>query len=321
MCTSAVWHTQGTLGPSGYTEAAESPDDGRPECSICFSSYDNVFKTPKLLDCTHTFCLECLARILAGSEEFKKQVKTPGEGDAHISCPLCRHPTTVPRSGPPALVTSREVLGSLPQHLQQEEPVSMMGRRLCYLSPMRPTCICIDVGESKPEGEAAARQEDRRRYPSGCWRLCTNWRRLLLLVMFLVLLVAVVTWPLQCMITKHTLAGCFICNRTPPTTAPPDSEPLPGIGFPLWGRSERYTHVPKALSPCGLQYDLPQDALPLHARSGFYTSHITKSPSHGPRCTVCDDIVKSVCNPQCVKSQKSCWLHLLPVIFLQWTIG
>ncbi|XP_076123903.1 RING finger protein 223-like [Alosa pseudoharengus] len=219
MPTSTVWHTQGTLGPSGYSESAESPADNQPECSICFSRYDNVFKTPKLLDCTHTFCLECLARIMVVSDDFNKPVKKPGEPGARISCPLCRHPTAVPRSGPPALLTSTEVLQCLPQHLQQEEHVSMMGRRLCYLSPQQPTRICIDIGASKPETAGEARQDGAQRAGRRCPPSCTDWRRLLMLVIFTLLLIAVVVWPLHCIVTKHSLSDCLTCN-VPPTQTP-----------------------------------------------------------------------------------------------------
>ncbi|XP_062401085.1 RING finger protein 223 [Sardina pilchardus] len=220
--TSTVWHTQGTLGPSGYSESADSPDDNQPECSICFSRYDNVFKTPKLLDCTHTFCLECLARILAVSDDFNKPVKKPGTPGAQIPCPVCRHPTAVPSSGPPALLTSREVLQSLPHHLQQEEHVSMMGRRLCYQSPQQPTHICIDIGANKPEasgeaGQGGARRAGRRG-PFSCCSVCIHWRRLLILVIFTLLLIAVVVWPLHCIVTKHSLSDCLTCRTTPTQT-------------------------------------------------------------------------------------------------------
>lgn len=226
MPVSTVWHTQGSLGRSGYRESVGSKQGDRPECSICFSSYDNVFKTPKVLDCTHTFCLECLARMLAVSDDFKKQGMKWVEDGTQISCPVCRRPTTVPRKGPPGLMTSREVLQCLPDHLQQEEEVSMDGRRLCYLSPLQPSCICIDIGATKPESRPAP-QENRGWWSRcssrlGCSVLGTDWRRLLLLIIFLTLIISVAVWPTYCIITKRTLCSCFGCSRPTPE---PTSEP------------------------------------------------------------------------------------------------
>lgn len=71
-----VWHTQGVL-PETDLEKVSS----HPECSICFNTYDNVFKTPKQLDCTHTFCLECLSRIMATSMD-PQTVKSPAPSAA-----------------------------------------------------------------------------------------------------------------------------------------------------------------------------------------------------------------------------------------------
>ncbi|KAK5889629.1 hypothetical protein CesoFtcFv8_015619 [Champsocephalus esox] len=116
------------------------------ECAICCDPYDNIFKTPKQLDCSHTFCLECLSRLAFVSLSL------------HLLCPFCRHPTTLPEQGPPALPTCREVLCKLPSHQQQEEPVWLEGVMLCYKSSTQDpssgssespsaSCIWIDIGD------------------------------------------------------------------------------------------------------------------------------------------------------------------------------
>uniref|UniRef100_A0A3B3H9S0 RING-type domain-containing protein n=1 Tax=Oryzias latipes TaxID=8090 RepID=A0A3B3H9S0_ORYLA len=96
------------------------------ECSVCCSTFDNIFRTPKLLDCTHTFCLECLSRLRTISPA--PQVLN-GESK-HLTCPICRRPTTLPPEGPPALTTNLAVLCQLPRHQQQEEPVWLEGKKL-----------------------------------------------------------------------------------------------------------------------------------------------------------------------------------------------
>ncbi|XP_041129086.1 RING finger protein 223-like [Polyodon spathula] len=192
-----VWHTGSSLGE----DAEKSPD--QPECSICFNSYDNIFKTPKVLECTHTFCLECLARLLSA-------VSTE-QSTGHIPCPFCRHLTTIPEKGPPALTTSQEVLCKLPAHLQQEEPVWMEGAMLCYKkSPDSSTsdfCICIDIGITKAESTAETAPAPSRGFLSRCG-LLNDWKRLLLFIILMIMLVCIILWPLQCVFTTGSLR-CF----------------------------------------------------------------------------------------------------------------
>ncbi|XP_038566680.1 E3 ubiquitin-protein ligase RNF183-like [Micropterus salmoides] len=79
------------------------------ECAVCFCTYDNVFKTPKLLACGHTFCLECLARINVTSPELKT-----------LSCPVCRKLTELPHGRDlPRLGNNQDIIGKLPQDMQR----------------------------------------------------------------------------------------------------------------------------------------------------------------------------------------------------------
>ncbi|RVE70148.1 hypothetical protein OJAV_G00061460 [Oryzias javanicus] len=122
------------------------------ECSVCCSPFDNIFRTPKLLDCTHTFCLECLSRLWTISpapQDLRGESK-------HLTCPVCRHHTPLPQEGPPALTTNRQLLCQLPRHQREEEPVWLEGKKLCYQSSRGgsgpESTICIYIGENKEVG-------------------------------------------------------------------------------------------------------------------------------------------------------------------------
>ncbi|KAF7707911.1 hypothetical protein HF521_016968 [Silurus meridionalis] len=78
------------------------------ECAVCFSQFNNVFNTPKVLQCGHTFCLECLARINIKSSQPDS-----------LQCPLCRAYTPVPTLGLPKLATDSVVLSCLPEAMQR----------------------------------------------------------------------------------------------------------------------------------------------------------------------------------------------------------
>nr|XP_019945006.1 PREDICTED: RING finger protein 223-like [Paralichthys olivaceus] len=220
-----VWHVQVNPQDTGRELQKRVSAMNQPECSICYNTYDNVFKTPKLLECTHTFCLECLSRLMAVSQT-EHNSNGDGNGDGNddskrLSCPFCRHPTTLPEEGPPALATSREVLCKLPNHQQQEEPVWLEGEKLCYKTSPNSTglgtsenptafCICIDIGGSKTAG---APVQTRPRSDGVLGRL-TDWKRMVLFIALIVLLVVIVLWPLQCVFTTGNMR-CMRGNLRP----------------------------------------------------------------------------------------------------------
>lgn len=88
-------------------QVPSNDDPPELECAVCFSQFNNVFNTPKVLQCGHTFCLECLARINIKSSQPES-----------LQCPLCRAYTPLPVPGLPKLATDMEVLSCLPEAMQ-----------------------------------------------------------------------------------------------------------------------------------------------------------------------------------------------------------
>lgn len=87
--------------------AAESPGSYEEyECRICYNLFDLERHAPKLLECLHTFCLECLSQLHLRAARSPRSRAGSGGGDeaggsgedygAAIRCPLCRHQTALP---------------------------------------------------------------------------------------------------------------------------------------------------------------------------------------------------------------------------------
>lgn len=55
------------------------------ECKICYNYFDRDRRAPKILECLHTFCEECL-------HELHLREDRPWR----VTCPVCRHRTPVP---------------------------------------------------------------------------------------------------------------------------------------------------------------------------------------------------------------------------------
>uniref|UniRef100_A0A8C5R6A4 Ring finger protein 183 n=1 Tax=Leptobrachium leishanense TaxID=445787 RepID=A0A8C5R6A4_9ANUR len=84
--------------------------DPEYDCPVCWNRYNNTFRTPKLLDCRHSFCMECLAHL-----SIVAQIRN------QLQCPLCRH-TTVLR----------------PEQLITDLPTNALILRQMKLPPHRP---------------------------------------------------------------------------------------------------------------------------------------------------------------------------------------
>lgn len=136
----------------GGEKARPGPDDVEDtECVVCFCSYDNVFKTPKLLACGHTFCLECLARINVTSPELKT-----------LSCPVCREVTELPHGQDlPRLGNNTDIIGKLPPEMQRALSIrfkrskgKLVLKNPPPTSPTKPTILTLP--KKSQEGQQVA---------------------------------------------------------------------------------------------------------------------------------------------------------------------
>ncbi|XP_071804727.1 uncharacterized protein [Asterias amurensis] len=84
------------------------------ECPIC----SGRFKQPKLLECSHSFCLECL-----------QQLRQNSPSTTRLSCPVCRQETLINENGIDDLKTNLTVLSLIEAIEIQETELTQQQRK------------------------------------------------------------------------------------------------------------------------------------------------------------------------------------------------
>ncbi|XP_037614777.1 RING finger domain-containing protein [Sebastes umbrosus] len=115
--------------PGDVVPAAAAPSlstvSGEPtdvECPICYQEYNQYNKCPRMLECHHVFCTECLQRIQLCPCEPPDPRSPPA-----IPCPLCRHLTPLETGDALSLPCNSRILAKLPP-VTFRLPVSMATR-------------------------------------------------------------------------------------------------------------------------------------------------------------------------------------------------
>uniref|UniRef100_A0A4W4DYS3 RING-type domain-containing protein n=1 Tax=Electrophorus electricus TaxID=8005 RepID=A0A4W4DYS3_ELEEL len=78
-------------------------------CPVCYQEYDQDLRLPRMLECLHVFCTECLHNIQLSPLHPPDQDSPPS-----ISCPLCRHPTPLDGGDAHSLPCNSRILAQLP---------------------------------------------------------------------------------------------------------------------------------------------------------------------------------------------------------------
>ena len=102
-------------------------------CSICF----NIFNEPKVLDCQHIYCMQCLDKLV--------------DNQATIKCPECRQFTTVPQGGLTNLKSNphlKSMIEICKEVMEKGISISMCkaheGERLNFFCVTCETSVCRD---------------------------------------------------------------------------------------------------------------------------------------------------------------------------------
>ncbi|XP_051780861.1 RING finger domain-containing protein [Erpetoichthys calabaricus] len=91
-----------------YGSKLDGLDVSELECPICYHEYNAGPKCPRVLECYHVFCTECLQKI-------QLSMQIPGQSSPFlIPCPLCRHPTQLRIGGALSLPVHSQIFSQLP---------------------------------------------------------------------------------------------------------------------------------------------------------------------------------------------------------------
>ncbi|XP_064373250.1 RING finger protein 225 [Dromaius novaehollandiae] len=131
----------GGVGRGGAAAAAAAPASSEDyECKICYNYFDAERRAPKLLECLHTFCQECLSQLhrraaLHPPPAPAAPAAAPAAAAASLACPLCRHRTALPERRVHALPLNTRLAAACPPQLRARDPLPQ--DRLPPLPPPR----------------------------------------------------------------------------------------------------------------------------------------------------------------------------------------
>ncbi|KAM4536291.1 uncharacterized protein PAE49_020949 [Odontesthes bonariensis] len=104
----AFQHRDSTASAPGSSANPGEPVD--VECPICYQEYNQCNKCPRMLECLHVFCTECLQRIHLTPYDLSDTGSPPA-----ITCPLCRHLTPLETGDALTLPCNSLILSKLPR--------------------------------------------------------------------------------------------------------------------------------------------------------------------------------------------------------------
>ncbi|XP_066536627.1 uncharacterized protein [Hoplias malabaricus] len=107
---------------STQDETSSCGDSPEVECPVCYQEYDQDRKLPRMLECLHVFCTECLDNIQLSPLHTPDPDSFPS-----ISCPLCRHSTPLEGGDAHSLPCNSRILAQLPP-VTFRLPVSVSSR-------------------------------------------------------------------------------------------------------------------------------------------------------------------------------------------------
>ncbi|CAL8371899.1 unnamed protein product [Gadus morhua 'NCC'] len=130
-------------------EAAPPRRDHQPpfpyeeyECKICYNYFDLDRRAPKLLECVHTFCEQCLTALHLREERPWR-----------VSCPVCRHRTPVPDYRIQNLPNNTKVTEDFPLYMDSD-PLPQDALPL-YPPPLHPALVALRREEEVSGGDQA----------------------------------------------------------------------------------------------------------------------------------------------------------------------
>lgn len=171
----------------------------RAECQICFNPF-SPRRRPKLLECRHTCCSECLHQMVLNHRE--------------VRCPWCRHVTHLSGLSVFQLPDDPEALSAIT--LAHAPLLIRLPDSSCFLLPLSADEHAYRYSYKNPDGatqpeqltageeeEGVARRDVTMK--SSAWsRFCT----VLLVAIILIFLLAIVLHNMSCVSKRFSIISC-----------------------------------------------------------------------------------------------------------------